>query len=185
MPKSLLKRLARVVLGDYAPYQIYACDTAGVAAVADGQAVQVVDQATLEADPSSLIRAQAVYAGEGARAYAATLDGRIVAVCFYWWGGRYLKRNFWPLREGEAKLVQVIALPEARGRGVATALIAASCRDMGLHGFMRTYARVWHSNMPSRRAFERAGWKRVALVIEANPLRRRRPLRLQLRATKE
>ena len=181
--KSLLKRVAGALLGDYAPYQIYAIEAAPAAAdpprAGGGLVVREVDAAAIGASPDALVREQAGYAGEGARAYACLRDGRIVGVCFYWFGERYLKRNFWPLAEGEAKLVQIVVLPELRGQGIAAALVGGSARDMLGRGFGRAYARIWHSNTPSLRAFERAGWKRIAFMLEINPLRSKRPLRLR------
>jgi len=181
--KRFLKALLRFFLGDYGAYYIYAASTATADKQLGKTNLKIVpaEQAALDIDPAPLVRKQAAYAGEDARAYACWLDDRIVGVCFYWWGKRYLQRNFWPLRENEAKLVQIITLPEARGLGVATALIAASCQDMGHCGFGYVFARIWHSNFPSWRAFERAGWKRIALVIEINPLRQSKPLRLRFR----
>jgi RimJ/RimL family protein N-acetyltransferase len=48
-------------------------------------------------------------------------------------------------------------------------------------GFTRLFARIWHSNEPSRRAFRRAGWQPVGWYLEANPLRRAQPWRLAFR----
>lgn len=182
--RELAKGLARAVLGDYAAYRIYSFPGAAMPAARAGARpaafrVERVGEAEIAASPDALIREQVAYAGAGSHAYACMEGGRIVAVCFYWFGARYLTRNFWPLAEGEAKLVQIVSLPEVRGRGAATALIEASCGRIMGEGFRRAYARIWHSNVPSLRAFERAGWRRVALVIEINPLRRSRPMRLR------
>lgn len=141
--------------------------------------VAEVDEAAIKLSPDALIREQAGYAGPGSYAYGCFDGERIVGLCFYWFGERYRKRNFWPLADREAKLVQIVSHPEFRGRGVATMLIMHSSQDLIDKGFRRTYARIWHSNTPSIRAFERAGWNRIALVLEINPLRRRRPIRLR------
>ena len=45
--------------------------------------------------------------------------------------------------------------------------------------FSQVYARIWHSHKASLRAFQKAGWTRVAIVIEINPLRRQTPIRLR------
>jgi RimJ/RimL family protein N-acetyltransferase len=140
----------------------------------------MVEASAITGSPDPVIREQAGYSGPGSYAFACFAENRIVGICFYWFGDRYRTRNFWPLVEGEAKLVQIVSIPEARGQGIATHLIALSSQDMMRKGFGRAYARIWHSNIPSLRAFERAGWMRLALVIEANPLRRRRPIRICL-----
>lgn len=181
--KELAKKLARLLLGDYSVFQVYSRPTQSASPCQRRHpqhlTVVPVDEAAINSSLDPLIREQVGYAGPGAHAYACIEKGRIVGVCFYWYGDRYLQRNFWPLVEGEAKLVQIVSLPDVRGQGVATMLIASSCHDMGKKGFHHAYARVWHSNTPSLRAFERSGWTRTALVIEINPLRQKRPIRLR------
>jgi RimJ/RimL family protein N-acetyltransferase len=182
--KQLLKALTRLLFGEYAFYYIYtrsAKDFSRQEATASStfRVIPVNASLVLKSD-DPLIQQQVGYAGLGAHGYAC-LDGqRIVGICFYWFGARYQKRNFWPLLEREAKLVQIISLPEMRGRGIASLLIGWSCQDMLEQGFDRVYARIWHSNTPSIKAFERAGWSRVSLVIEINPLRRAQPTKLRI-----
>ena len=182
--KEIAKKLARALLGDYAAYQIYSQTRNGALAARPEPTVPLrvalVDGFAIDSSLDPLIRDQVGYAGSESRAYACFDQDRIVAVCFYWFGNRYLTRNFWPLADGEAKLVQIVALPEVRGRGLATRLIKASCNDIMQQGFNRVYARIWHSNAPSLRAFERAGWTRVALVLEVNPFRRPRSIRIRI-----
>lgn len=181
--KALAKKLAHMVLGEYSAYYVYAQSAQGAkhaaTQITSTFSVRKMDASMIRSHADATIKEQADYAGIEAHAYACFDDERIVGVCFYWFGNRYLQRNFWPLAAGEAKLVQIISLPEMRGRGVATTLVAQSCRDMMQRGFHQTYARIWHSNTPSLRAFERAGWRRIALVIEINPFRRSRPVRLR------
>lgn len=181
--KTLAKKMARTILGEYSAYYIYASPVGnGMKPSLPPEAsfrVEGIDESSIMRSQDALIRAQAGYAGPGAYAYACLEDDRIVGLCFYWYGERYLERNYWPLSDGEAKLVQIISLPEFRGRGIATTLIKNSCLDLMGKGFCRAYARIWHSNTPSIRAFGRAGWNRIALVVEINPLRRRRPIRMR------
>ena len=182
--KALLKKLLRCLLGEYSAYYVYASPGAAGVPVRPGTnspfSVRPVDASAITGSQDSLIREQAGYGGPGSHAYACFEKDRIVGICFYWFGDRYRTRNYWPLVEGEAKLVQIVSIPEMRGRGVATRLIASSSMDMMQKGFGRAYARIWHSNVPSLRAFERAGWTRIALVIEVNPLRRKLPMRVRL-----
>lgn len=182
--KTLVKKLARWLLGEYSPYYIYAHALAPAAhSSQDAGAVfqvRLVDETALSTSSDALIRAQTGYAGEGSHAYAAYDGERIVGVCFYWFGERYRTRNFWPLADGEAKLVQIVVVPDARGRGIASRLIKASSPDLMQQGFRRAYARIWHSNTPSVRAFERAGWTRIAFVFECYPFGRRQAWRFCL-----
>ncbi|WP_426320350.1 GNAT family N-acetyltransferase [Pseudoduganella sp. R-43] len=181
--KALLKQLARAVLGDYSIYRVLqrraSAGPAPMPPQAAGFVIGPVQRAEIEASPDPVMREQAFYAGEGARAYACRDGGQIVGLCFYWYGERYLPRGFWPLQDKQAKLVQIITAPAMRGRKVAPALIAASGADMAAQGFDCLFARVWHNNHPSLRAFAAAGWTRCALVVELNPLRRARPWRLR------
>ena len=183
--KMLIKKLARLLLGEYSPYYIYAHvlvpTTRTDSDVQSVDRVESVDEAALNASTDALIREQAGYAGKGSHAYAAFKGERIVGVCFYWFGERYRTRNFWPLKDGEAKLVQIVVHPDVRGRGIALRLIRVSSQDLEQKGFRRAYARIWHSNTPSRRAFKRAGWTRIAFVFECNPFRRRQPIHIRLR----
>ena len=117
------------------------------------------------------------YAGDGAEAFACLVDGRIVGLCFFWFGERYRSRNYWPLDADEAKLVQIVTLPELRGKGVARGLIEYSTARMIERGRRRLFARVWFTNAPSAQAFRSAGWRQVAFVMRVNPLRRATPMR--------
>lgn len=183
--KALLKRLAHAMLGDYSIYRVLQRSASAGPAPMPPQAaaftVGLVQRVDIEACHDPVMREQAFYAGEGARAYACRNDGQIVGLCFYWYGERYRPRGFWPLQDRQAKLVQIITSPAMRGRKVAPALIVASAADMAAQGFDCLFARVWHNNYPSLRAFAAAGWSRCALVVELNPLRRARPWRLRFR----
>jgi RimJ/RimL family protein N-acetyltransferase len=181
-----VKKIAHALLGDYAIYYIYVCASAQ-AGDANGNdfKLRATHADEIEASTDPLIREQAGYAGDQSLAYASFDRDRMVGVCFYWFGERYRRRNFWPLREKEAKLVQIVTVADLRGRGVATELVAASSADVLTQGFECVYARIWHSNTPSLRAFDRAGWSRLALVVEINPFRLPRPWRLRFKMRKQ
>lgn len=180
MLKRLLKPLARLAFGDYGIYHIYKSQVPE-RDPSPGAAVEEADAARVRSSDDELVSAQSGYAGHESRCFVRVEADRLLAVCFYWYGERYRERGFWPIGEGEAKLVQIVTAPQARARGVARELIAESTRRMLHAGFHTLYARVWHSNTPSIRAFEGAGWVRIATVVEVNPLRRRHPWRVRLR----
>lgn len=174
--KGVAKHVARLLLGDYSIYRIFRFEPSIDMTPGEGEGgtcVVEVDRQAIESSDLPLMREQAWYAGEGAFAYAFVEADRIRGLCFYWHGDRYLQRNFWPLRDGEAKLVQVVTAPDSRGRGVAATLIRVSSQSMRRKGFERLYARIWHSNVPSLKAFSRAGWSQIATVIEVHFLQRR------------
>ncbi len=181
---ALARKAARALLGDYAIYFVYRLDKEAAPPSAPSRpgalTFERLDEASARASADPLIRSQTEYLGAGAWAFAC-LDGpRVVGLCFYWAGERYKRRNFWPLADDEAKLVQIVTLPEMRGRGIAGDLIAWSSRAMFAQGFRQLFARIWHSNKPSWRAFERAHWTRAALVVEISPLNRAKPLRIRI-----
>jgi RimJ/RimL family protein N-acetyltransferase len=182
--KQILKHLLHLLLGEYSVYRIYTRRTADAPPPRSGKSacftVRELTATELLASPDRLIRDQAGYLGDESYPFACFDGERIVGVCFYWFGARYKRRNFWPLAERQAKLVQVITLPEMRGREVAPTLIALSTHAMSDKGFEHNFARIWHSNTSSLRAFARAGWSYVSTVVEINPLRQRRSLRIRL-----
>jgi ribosomal protein S18 acetylase RimI-like enzyme len=120
------------------------------------------------------------YAGPEAAGYGAWIDGRLVGICWYWWGERYSTRQTWPLAEGTAKLVQISTDGAYRGRGIASALVAYSASEMMRLGFQPLFARIWHSNRASIRVFEKASWKYVAFVVRL-AFTERRNLRIILK----
>ena len=68
-------------------------------------------------DPS--IQELASYKGGEAFGFEARVDGELAAACWFWAGERYKTGNFWPLRDDEAKLVQIATAERFRGRGIA------------------------------------------------------------------
>lgn len=179
--KNFLKRLAGQLIGEYSPYFIYrwTADRADEGIYREtGFNVRPIDGEQLAAS-DALMQAQAGYLGEESMAFGCFVDEQLVGLCFYWFGDRYKPRGFWPLAQGEAKLVHIIVSPSGRGRGVAPELIQASARAMVDAGFSNLYARIWHSNRPSLRAFEKAGWLRIAFVLEFNAFRAKKPTRIQ------
>ena len=181
MIKPALKTLARWLLGDYTFYQIYRLCPGQLLsdqAIQDGLHFDTVGQQQLEDSGDELIREQGFYLGADCFAFGCFDQQRIVAVCFIWHGERYKTRNFWPLAADEAKLVQIITLPDYRGRRIASRLIGYAAKSVLEQGFSALYARIWHSNLPSIAAFERTGWRKIATVIELFPFKRKRPLRL-------
>lgn len=182
--KTIIKKLIHLIIGEYAPYLIFGRNckqeiNVPISGAAPG--FRELDTETLEAINSAFVQEQCWYGGTETNCFAYFHEGEIAGLCFYWHGERYKTRNFWPLKAGEAKLVQIIVPPEMRGRGIASKLIAFSANEMARKGFDRLYARIWHSNDPSIKAFEHAGWQRIAFVLEINPFRSNRPIRLQKR----
>ena len=174
--REAVKKLVGAALGEYSTYLIYGWGpgdgTADSSTLASRFEVRPMDGAAVAGISSSVLKDQSSYAGDGAVTYGCFDGNRVAGLCFYWHGARYRRRNFITLEAGEAKLVQIITDSDMRGQGVARTLIAASSGDMAHRGFRRLFARIWHSNQASISAFEHAGWSRMGLIVEINPLRR-------------
>ena len=173
--KSLAKRLAHALLGQYAIYHVFSRSNASVGTPAlplpEGCRLGRLERLQVEASDDVPIRDRAFYFVDEANGWGCfDVRGRILALCVYWHGERYRQRNFWPLGNDEAKLIEIITVPEMRGQGLAAALIAHSCAAMFEQGFRCAYARIWHSNAPSLSAFRKAGWTQVATVFDVYPL---------------
>jgi ribosomal protein S18 acetylase RimI-like enzyme len=177
-----LAAVAKAIFGEYEIYRIYGRallpDDAGANPPAGIRLDPLVDGSQVGRAEDPAIRRLASCAGDGAHGFGAWAADALVAVCWFWVGERYAKRNFWPLAAGEAKLVEIMSADAFRGRGIAGALLRYSCRAMSARGFTAAYARVWHSNAPSIRLFETDGWRHVATVAHLHPLGRKRPIRI-------
>jgi GNAT superfamily N-acetyltransferase len=179
--RNVIKKLVRFFLRDYAIYRIYKRECAGQTNWLDSRfRFEPVEETAIIGSQDKVIVQEAWYCGENSHAYACKMNSRIVGLCFFWYGKRYSTRNFWPIKKDEAKLVQLIVLPCMRGQGIARQLIEFATHDMSRFGFKYAYARIWWSNKPSLRVFQRAGWHRIATVIDICPPFRTKPFRLKL-----
>jgi L-amino acid N-acyltransferase YncA len=105
------------------------------------------------------------YGGEGSHGFVIVHAEQIVGVAWYWHGERYRRRNYLNLPSGAAKLVQVVITADKRGRGFGSSLIAESTKMMFTAGFDEIYARIWHSNRASIRAFRKGGWRSLGIAL--------------------
>lgn len=178
---KLINALAHRLLGNYSLYKIYALPLADLSAPDSntGQIRQITDSRELSGASDQALRSLAQYAAEpDAFCFGIWVEGELAAACWLWAGETYrLRRNFWPLRANEAKLVQITTAESFRGRGLAPQLIRFAATALKQQGYERLYARIWHSNTPSLTAFEKAGWTCVAFVAEFFPFGLKQPLR--------
>lgn len=168
---SWLRALLRLILGEYYIFRIYSCDLC----------LKNFQQKPLASDLKFSIfsypneKANEGYAGQNAFGFCCEEKGIKLSHCWVWYGERYRNnRNFWKLHADECKLIALETEPWARGRGTAPKLLHYVATQLSQKGFKRIYARVWHSNKSSIRAFEKAGWRYHALVVEFDFLGRRR-----------
>jgi ribosomal protein S18 acetylase RimI-like enzyme len=182
--RSLLRKVMHGLFGDYAIYRIFErdLDNPNSVKLQEGVSYQYLDGTALLAstlDPD--IRRTAGYAGDEAWGFVACVKNDPVSVCWIWAGKRYSTRNFWPLKDGEAKMVEIVTARDYRGRGLAPGLVLFAENHMRTLGFHYLYARVWHNNTPSLAVFDKAGWRYCALVVELYPIGKTKPLRYVFR----
>jgi ribosomal protein S18 acetylase RimI-like enzyme len=114
------------------------------------------------------------YDGPDAYGLGMFENGVELTSCWVWYGHRYrTQRNFWPLKDREAKLIALETVPQARGRGLAPMLLDFSCQTLADKGFVRVFSRIWHSNKTSIRTLRKSGWSRRSVVIEIFPFGRK------------
>lgn len=170
---AAVRGIAHLLLGDYEIYNIYRRDLDPTETPPlSGVTLQpIVSSDDLRSSPDPDLQSHVAYAGDGAHGFGAWVDGTLVGSCWYWTRERYRRdRNFWPLQDGEVKLVQISVSPLAQGKGTGGALMRYAEGRMASLGCRRAYARIWHSNEPSIRMFLKAGWEPVASVTVIRPL---------------
>lgn len=165
MVREIVKKAFRVVV----PYDLYwiyrAAENLPQLPAPPDVVITPVDVAQVEASPYVSINRLGGFGGTESAGFGAWVDGKLVAVCWFWWGDRYRTRgNLWPIGLNAAKLVHIVTDPDFRGRGIAPALITAGVQMIRQRGFAEVYARIWHSNRSSLQAFQKGGWLRLAFA---------------------
>jgi RimJ/RimL family protein N-acetyltransferase len=167
MLTAILRRVARVVTEDYWNGWLYVFEPSKEPPAPRTivcRAIEDVTEIFLSQDQQ--LRIQGLPREEDAWAFGAWADNRLAAVCWFHARQTYRRHGgLFDLKTDEAELIQITTAAEFRGRGVATALIQCAAWEMGSAGFRRLYAKIWHDNLASVRAFERSGWKRTARFL--------------------
>jgi L-amino acid N-acyltransferase YncA len=179
-----LKRIARVLAGDYGIYRVFALDLRAPLpdprpelARAGLTATPVAREAVADARSDVIRDSAREYGGPGSQAFAILRDGEIVALEWYWFGPLRRADAFWPLGTDEAESAYIVTAPEMRGHGLAQHVKEYSAIEMRARGFQRAYGKIWHSHHASIRANEKAGFRQIALVVDIYPFGGRRRLR--------
>ncbi len=181
-----MQRFLHFILDKFDYFHIFAVSTVAERAVVPPDGIRLGPLYTDMFDnyKGSELHGYGDYVRRGANAFGAWAGDRLVAACALFLPENDPQDDTWPLREGEAKLVDITTDSQFRGRGIAQALIRYSAAAMSERGVGGLYARIWHTNLPSKAAFSAAGWERIATVFEFRPLRigPRRRLVFQRRA---
>ncbi|MCH9673234.1 MAG: GNAT family N-acetyltransferase [Gammaproteobacteria bacterium] len=167
----MLKKLVRALLGDYSLYRIFewrAESSTGHASNSDrGQWRFLTDLDRERLRNSEIIEfRQFANFGDEGFLFALEDDAGLACVCWHSIAAGGAHGGYWPLDAGEGMLEQIVTAPGARGKGGATSLIQFSTEAMMAKGFPRLFARIWHNHAASCRAFEKAGWHFMTLVVE-------------------
>lgn len=178
--KNAIKKAVGLIFQDYRINYIYA-SPAGQAPVA-GEIAELspdlIEQ--LAASGTAKVRGSATFSKAGLRGYAVVEAGQPVCVVHLAETSHYDRAATWPLRPGEAAIMDIATEEAARGRGLAVQLIAAVTARYLRQGRSRIIAFIWWSNTPSVRAFGKAGWRRIGFSVEVQIARRWIALRLPI-----
>jgi GNAT superfamily N-acetyltransferase len=164
--RQISKRLAGRIFERYALSRIYTLDLSPHAPpLPHGIDCRRITRRDLEECPVPRIRDRAGYGGPNSHGFAVYENGSIACMCWFWEALRF-QEAIWRLQEGEVVMVDLLTLESCRGRGFAPLLIRYAADELRSDGWRRLVTWVWHSNTPSIRSFDKAGWKYIAFVIE-------------------
>jgi ribosomal protein S18 acetylase RimI-like enzyme len=171
--KQLIKRILRILFKDYQFNRIYFLDLPTSdpqildELVGGGNIKTIESQEEFACSPDQQIRNHAWYLDQNAHVYGVYILDKLVCVCSYWTAAHpNIPTRFSKLKENEAIMVDLLTAAACRGKGYALAITRFSQNDLAAKGYKRLWTWVWHSNTPSIRVFEKAGWKYTYLLLE-------------------
>jgi len=159
-----------VLLGPYRFNRIYRLTSTSVKpAMPPGVSCRSLDGAAPIANVDPKLRERFWYGGDDAYGYGLFLEDNLGAVCWFWGPRRFNDPLLWTLQEGEAIMVDLMTASSYRGQGLAPLLIRYASAEMRRTGWNRLYTWMWHTHYASYHAFEKAGWRQIAWVLEIRP----------------
>jgi RimJ/RimL family protein N-acetyltransferase len=178
--KSLLRAIGQSVFGAYQINRLYQLDsTPGYPKAAPELEFGEIgprEIKDLRAHEQQSVRKSAGYAGEGMHGFYVRHQGELASVAFYAEHSVFENEVVVPLRPSEAGLVELITLPEHRGKGMAPLVISYASAAMFERGFSPLVSWLWWTNSASQRAFEKAGWRFIGMSVQLYPFGRTTPL---------
>jgi ribosomal protein S18 acetylase RimI-like enzyme len=185
--KSAAKALMRAVFRDYELNRIYRKPLAPLADDGPPSGTRIERLLTKEqvaTSPDARIRSHDWYHGEHARGWGLWEGDRLLCITWFWTpNDPRAQRDFPFMAADEAVMVDLLTAPECRGRNYAPAITRHAERALAEEGFRRVWTWVWHSNIPSQRVFEKAGWTYDHFLAVFALRGLARPLRLRLPAS--
>lgn len=182
MATAVLARLRRAGF-NYTCFKIFtlplnATTVDRVGALPTGYRFAELSASDLQACPYAELKHCQEYGGAGSQTFGIFRDdGVLVSVQCIWFGERYRQSEFWPIEHDAAVSMHLVTAASEQGKGLATSLKQHSARQMRERGFSRLYSRIWWTNASSLRVSEKAGWSRVATILEVFLPWARRPIR--------
>jgi len=169
--KKFLKAIALRVFERYELQRIYRLDLGGLGAAppAEEYVLSRITQSDVEQCPVPGMRDRAWYGGDNSYGFAAFDGGTIVCMCWFWDDKRFQLNHLCRPAEREAVMVDLVTLDSHRGRGLASLVTKFAATELKRDGFETLHTWVWHSNTPSIRSFEKAGWVCTAFVLYFKP----------------
>jgi RimJ/RimL family protein N-acetyltransferase len=173
------KRLLHIIARDYWNGYLYVIEPDAAVAPHERRVhceeLQDIDEAARS--PHEELRRQAWTRDTDTEVFGAWVGRELAAICWFQARETYRRRGgLFDLKDDEAELAQVTTALTYRGQGIAGDLIRYGVSRMGALGFNRLYAKIWHDNVESLRAFERAGWRRQKRFVAIRLRGARRPL---------
>ena len=170
---GIIRPILRLFVGQYALNHIYYVDlpVSEPDPVAEWQIRPITsrEKELIDRSPDQKLRKSNGFDGPGATGFVLMVNNEPCTTCWFHNPLLYGQQAMWTIASDEAALVDLVTAEHYRGRNMAPYVIAMSGNVLANRGFRRLMAWIWWSNTPSRRAFEKAGWKKVAFVAQFNP----------------
>jgi RimJ/RimL family protein N-acetyltransferase len=168
--KAFIKSALNRWLTDYRINWIFASPPKSISPNADWNDVAVTitteHRQILAASPTAKMRGSVSFNKSGLDGYVIEQSGQPLCVAHFADCARYDRAGTWPLGVDEMALMDIATEEAMRGRGLAVRLITATTKLLLNKGKRRVIAFIWWSNVPSVRAFKKAGWRRIGLSVE-------------------
>jgi|SRR5580658_4807672 GNAT superfamily N-acetyltransferase len=183
MARRVMKKIAGAIFGAYRFNRIYRLD-GGIGNPVLPVLPNNVVCARIESTPLAVAEHKLLdriesYGGEDAHGFGLFLEGRLISSCWFWGHERFRDPLLWKLEPGDVIMVDLVTATAFRGRNFASLLISYAGAAMRQAGFRRMYTWVWHSHYASYHAFEKAGWRHIAWVLQYQLPFAKRPRRVR------
>jgi hypothetical protein len=181
MFKGLVGHLLRLVASDYWNGWVYLfTPTPTPLANTRIHCAPISDLDIILESPHEELRKQGHDLGSYAWPFGAWMGNELAAIC--WFQARDTYRGHGGLlllADNDAELTQITTAHVFRGQRIAPDLIRYGSWCMGRSGYTRLYAKIWHDNVASIKAFESAGWMRESRLLSVTLQYWKRPLTIR------